>query len=333
MKYLALAGLFFLLSCASNPELEILADNLEVPWAIAFFEDGSFLFTERTTGNIYHYNFGVKQIAQINSYPIGEGGLLGIAIDPNFEQNRYVYVYYTYDRGIPLNRVSRFSYTDALTEETMLLDRIPGASYHDGGRLEFGPDNLLYITTGDAGQEMLAQDLNSLAGKILRINTDGSVPADNPFPNSLVYSYGHRNPQGLAWYQGMLVAPEHGPKRNDEINIIAPGANYGWPIVQCTSHQAYTAPVRCFADWTFAPGGAAFDDMGNLYVAGLRGAHLRKFAIKNGAIISEEVFLDDLGRLREVKFNEGYLYITTSNQDGRGIPRLNDDKIVRIKIR
>ena len=179
---------------------------------------------------------------------------------------------------------------------------------------------------------MLAQDLASLSGKILRMNTDGSIPEDNPLPNSRVYSYGHRNPQGLAWYKRILVAPEHGPKRNDEINIITAGTNYGWPTVQCNAHAGYVPPIRCFDAWTLAPGGATFDDKGNLYVAGLRGAQIRKFVIKNSEIISEEIFLENLGRLREVKYHDGYLYITTSNQDGRGISRSGDDKILRIEL-
>jgi glucose/arabinose dehydrogenase len=323
----------FLISCTSNQNVEVLVENLEVPWAIAFFKDGSFLFTERETGYVYHYGREAKQIAKVSSAPIGEGGLLGIAIDPNFEQNKFVYLYYTYQRREKtLNRVSRFVYDQVLRDETVLVDEIPGASYHDGGRIEFGPDNLLYITTGDAGEKMLAQDLNSLAGKILRINPDGSIPAGNPYPDSPVYSYGHRNPQGLAWYKGILIAPEHGPDRNDEINMIKPGMNYGWPVVQCTAHQGYQAPIRCFDQWTLAPGGAAFDDKGNLYVAGLRGSQIRKFELRDGELIAEEIFLQELGRLREVKYRDGYLYITTSNQDGRGIPRIGDDKIFRIKV-
>ncbi len=322
--------LILLGSCANNPQLDILVENLEVPWAIAFFKDGSFLFTERETGNVYHYTQEAKQIAKISSAPIGEGGLLGIAIDPEFEKN--VYIYYTYQTGETLNRVSRFVYDQTLKEEKILVDAIPGASYHDGGRIEFGPDGLLYITTGDAGQQMLAQELNSLAGKILRINKDGTIPTDNPFLNSPVYSYGHRNPQGLAWHNGIMIAPEHGPQQNDEINIITSGTNYGWPIAECTAHEGYEAPIRCFADWTLAPGGATFDDKGNLYVAGLRGSQIRKFEITNGKVVSEEIFLEDLGRMREVKYHDGYIYFTTSNRDGRGVPRIGDDRIMRIKI-
>ena len=130
----------------------------------------------------------------------------------------------------------------------------------------------------------------------------------------------------------MMIAPEHGQSQNDEINVIVPGNNYGWPTVECTNHKGYEAPIRCFSDWTLAPAGATFDDKGNLYVAGLRGAQIRKFAMKDGQIVGEEVFLDNLGRVREVKYHNGYLYISTSNQDGRGVPRLGDDKIIRIRV-
>jgi len=333
MKYW-LVLLLILIGCTPTQKTEILVENLEVPWAIAFFKDGSFLFTERNTGTVSHYENGkVKEIANLHSSWIGEGGLLGIAIDPDFETNRLVYVYYTYEGAErTLNRVSRFVYDDNLQNENIIVDAIPGARFHDGGRLEFGPDKKLYITTGDATEPSLAQDITSTAGKILRITADGTIPADNPSPNSPVYSYGHRNPQGLAWYKGKLVAPEHGPQQNDEINSITPGTNYGWPIVQCNAHTGYTPPIRCFTDWTLAPAGATFDEDGNLYVAGLRGAQIRKFVFKDNSIVSEDVFLEELGRLREVKYHDGYLYITTSNRDGRGVPRFGDDKIIRIKI-
>lgn len=331
MKRVLFFVLLVIAGCATNPELEILVEDLEVPWAIAFFDDDSFLFTERNTGKIYHYKDGeAKRIGSLPTKPISEAGLLGIAIDPDFENNKWVYVYYTTENT--LNRVSRLVYDKELKNEKILLDDIPGAVYHDGGRIEFGSDGKLYITTGDAGERMLAQDLDSVAGKILRINPDGSVPDDNPFPDSLVYSYGHRNPQGLAWYKDNLFAPEHGWKKNDEINIITPGTNYGWPLVECTDHKGYEAPIRCFDEWTLAPGGATFDKSGNLYVAGLKGAQVRKFTLRDGAIVAEEVFLDGLGRMREVKYHKGYLYMTTSNTDGRGIPHPGDDKVIRVRV-
>lgn len=318
--------------CASSPKYEVLVNNLDVPWAIALFSHDSFLFTERDTGKVYHYDNGqVKHIGTMPIAQVSESGLLGIAIDPDFGKNNYVYVYYTYaGNETHFNRVSRLTYDGALKNEQILVDAIPGAQFHDGGRIEFGDDNKLYIATGDARKPDLAQDLNSPAGKILRINPDGTIPKDNPFPGLPVYSYGHRNVQGLAWLAGRLFATEHGPSMNDEINRITPGKNYGWPEVQCTAHEGYEAPIRCFDDFTLAPGGATFDDTNNLYVAGLRGSQVRKFNIHDNKVASEEVFLDGLGRIREVKYHMGWLYIATSNQDGRGVPRPGDDKIIRL---
>ncbi|MEK0348149.1 MAG: PQQ-dependent sugar dehydrogenase, partial [Nitrosopumilus sp.] len=160
-----------------------------------------------------------------------------------------------YENG---NRISRFVLNDVLEEEFILLDNIPNARFHDGGRIKFGPDGKLYVTTGDATNPSSAQDVNSLAGKILRMNKDGSIPKDNPFEN-YVYSYGHRNPQGLAWHSitGELYSTEHGAARNDEINIIKPGKNYGWPMVECFG-EGYENPIRCYKDFTLAPSGASF---------------------------------------------------------------------------
>ena len=177
----------------------------------------------------------------------GEGGLLGIALDPNFEENHYIYLYYTYsDFFTPYNKVVRFTESqNQLSKEFVLLDKIPGQFAHDGGRLKFGPDGKLYLTTGDSLNSDLSQDLNSLAGKILRINPDGTIPDDNPFPN-FVYSLGHRNPQGLDWdpKTGMLVNSEHGPSGHDEINVIEAGKNYGWPeIVGDETHSKYVSPI------------------------------------------------------------------------------------------
>lgn len=188
------------------------------------------------------------------------------------------------------------------------------------------------LTTGDAlsvTSPSTAQDTNSLSGKILRINKDGSIPPDNPFGNS-VWSYGHRNPQGLAWSGGVLYEAEHGPNRNDEINIITKGGNYGWPS-ECTEQGKFTQPIKCFTNFTLAPSGIAIYK-GDLYVAGLRGAQLRKLIITNNSVAGEEEIFKDLGRIREVVSHDNSLYITTSNMDGRGIPRKGDDKIIKIKL-
>ncbi len=309
-------------------ETEILVKNLDTPWAIDFLPDDKMVFTERGGKVSIYDNGNVKIVGNIEVSEVSESGLLGIAVDPEFNKNKFIYVYYTHNNG---NRVSRFKLNDMLEEESILLDDIPNAQFHDGGRIKFGPDKMLYITTGDATVPSSAQDINSLVGKILRMNKDGSMPKDNPF-NNYVYSYGHRNPQGIAWNNNQLYAAEHGPSRNDEVNIIIKGKNYGWPNVQCdeTSNQ-YENPIRCFSEFTLAPSGIAFYN-NDLYVTGLRGTQLRRLVLDNNKIINEEELFGELGRIREVVEHEGYLYIATSNKDGRGIPKIDDDKIIRVKI-
>ncbi len=310
---------------------EISVENLDTPWAIDFLPDDRLIFTERQGRVSILDNGNISVIANINVSEVSESGLLGIAVDPGFTKNKYIYLYYTHENG---NRVSRFILNNKLENEFILLDNIPNAQFHDGGRIKFGPDGKLYITTGDATIPSTAQDINSLAGKILRINKDGSIPEDNPFGN-YVYSYGHRNPQGLAWHPitKQLFASEHGPTRNDEINIIMKGENYGWPIVQCTEiSEQYINPIRCYSEFTLAPAGIAFYK-NDLHVAGLRGIQLRKIVLdKDGKISHEEELLTNLGRIRDVVEHNGYLYIATSNRDGRGIPSFNDDKIIRIRL-
>lgn len=346
IKYLAILSLVLILAAGcqnatyqpnnhkinnekSNPELsqEVLVENLDTPWAIDFLPDGRMIFTERNGKVSIFDNGNVKIVGNLDASEASESGLLGIAVDPEFVKNNFVYLYYTSKSG---NRVSRFSLNEKLEDEAILLDNIPNAMFHDGGRIKFGPDGMLYVTTGDATTPSSAQDLNSLAGKILRMEKDGSLPEGNPFGN-YAYSYGHRNPQGLAWDgTGQLFASEHGPSRNDEINIIEKGKNYGWPN-ECDKTGQYINPVRCYAEFTLAPSGIAFYK-DELYVAGLRGTQLRKLTFDNGKIVNEEKVIGDLGRIREAVEHNGYLYISTSNKDGRGIPKSNDDKIMRIRL-
>lgn len=312
-------------------EAEVLVENLDTPWAIDFLPDGSMIFTERSGKVSILSKDELKVVGNIAVSERSESGLLGIAVDPEFIENRFVYLYYTHEKG---NRVSRFVLNKILEDEFILLDNIPSARFHDGGRIKFGLDGKLYITTGDATIPSSAQDINSLAGKILRMNKNGAIPDDNPFGN-YAYSYGHRNPQGIVWHpiSGDLYASEHGPTRNDEVNIIVKGRNYGWPYVECNEiSDTYINPIRCYAEFTLAPSGIAFYK-NDLYVAGLRGTQLRRIVFDEDykTIISEEELFNDLGRIREVVEHNGYLYIATSNKDGRGIPRLNDDKIIRIR--
>jgi aldose sugar dehydrogenase len=310
---------------------DIMAQNLEVPWAMAFLPDDRLIFTERG-GKVSILNGkNITIVGNINVTQNGESGLLGIALDPQFNQNHYIYLYYTQGN---YNRISRFVLGDKLTDEKVLLDKIPSGSIHNGGRLKFGPDGKLYTTTGESGIPNLAQDVNSLGGKILRLNPDGSVPADNPFGN-YVYAYGNRDPQGIAWSPGgTMYESEHGQTRNDEINIIQKGGNYGWPIYQGNNTASgFIKPLRVYTEFTLAPSGIAFYQ-NSIYVAGLRGSQLRKITLSadGKSVTGETALYTELGRIREVVEYKGYIYICTSNRDGRGIPQIGDDKIIRIKI-
>ncbi len=324
-----------IISPKNNQLPKTIVDGLDTPWGIDFLQDGRMIYTERE-GTVSVFDFVnpksfPKSVGTIDALEIGEGGLLGIAVDPEFSKNRFIYFYYTHSGG---NRISRFLFMDdSLINETILIDSIPSASIHNGGRIKFGPDGLLYATTGDSANPSSAQDTDSLAGKILRLNKDGTIPKDNPFGN-YVYSFGHRNPQGIAWNQaGDLFASEHGPSSHDEINLVVKGGNYGWPN-HCEEQRSGTInPIRCYTEFTLAPGGIVIS--GNtMLVAALRGTQLRKIEFSDGftKIIREEEMISGIGRIREVVIRDGYIYIATSNKDGRGIPGMGDDKIIRLKV-
>ena len=317
---------------------EIIAENLDIPWELAFLPDGSMLVTERP-GRVLRINETKQVIPIAGVRHTGEGGLLGMALHPDFSANHFIYLYFTTQTGDGLrNRVERYTFeNNAISNKQTILENIPGSTLHDGGRIAFGPDRKLYITTGDAGIEKNAQDTNSLAGKILRVNDDGSIPADNPFHNA-VYSYGHRNPQGIAWDgAGVLWATEHGrsvPKSGfDEVNLIEKGRNYGWPAIQGNETQSgMEQPIaHSGADDTWAPSGMVI--VGNtLFFAGLRGQALYKAQLSGDRIQNLTPRLQEqFGRLRTVVVGpDKQLYILTNNTDGRGKPKANDDKIIRI---
>jgi len=326
------------------PTTTSIAENLDTPWALAFLPDGSILVTERPGRVRLVDNNGQLENTPVATIPsvkeIGEGGLLGIALHPDFSANHFVYLYYTYSgNGInTLNRVVQMTYTNnQLRDEKIILDGIPGASNHNGGRIKFGPDKLLYIGTGDAQEPSQAQNTNTLGGKILRVTDEGKPAPGNPF-NNLVYSYGHRNVQGLAWdNNGNLWATEHGRSGIttgfDELNLIENGKNYGWPDIEGDKTRAGMVPPKknSGATTTWAPSGAAF--VGNsLFFAGLRGQTLYEAVIQNNQVTAiKKHFVGQFGRLREVIAGpDGMLYITTSNRDGRGNPQTGDDKIIRI---
>lgn len=318
--------------------IEVVAENLDIPWEIAFLPSGELLVTERP-GTLLRIGKEREAIEISGVRHIGEGGLLGLALHPSFGQNNLIYLYLTSEQdGEITNRVERYHLEGAtLTQRQVIIDGIPGAQYHDGGRIEFGPDGYLYITTGDAGNENLAQDTSALNGKILRLEEDGAIPPENPFGNA-VYSYGHRNPQGLAWDgEGRLWATEHGRSgiRSgfDELNLIEMGKNYGWPEIQGDQEdQGMVTPViHSGPNETWAPAGAEYLN-GSIFFAGLRGSTLYQAVLEQTNVASFIKHLEDeYGRLRAVRLGpDGYLYISTSNEDGRGQARPGDDKIVKI---
>ncbi|QGA80388.1 PQQ-dependent sugar dehydrogenase [Candidatus Nanohalobium constans] len=324
----------------STPEVEdrnvsVVAEDLDVPWGIEFLPDGDMLVTERP-GNLVlveRENGSLERTYRIQGVEHrGEGGLLGIALHPSFTENRRLYLYMTTQDGDMLeNRVVRYRLEEnSLTDSEIIIEGLPGAPYHDGGRIEFGPDKKLYITAGDATNPEWAQNTSRYAGKILRLNPDGSIPGDNPFDNA-VYSYGHRNPQGLTWIDNQLWATEHGSTGRDELNRIERGENYGWPEIEGNEDQGgMRQPVIHSGSDTWAPAGTASMD-NSIYFAGLRGNALYKAEIDGNSVENLSRHLTDYGRLRAVeKGPEEDLYISTSNTDGRGNPGEKDDKILRV---
>ena len=327
--------------------VETILSDLEIPWSMSFAPDGRLFVTERP-GRVRIVNmssFSSEVALTLGGvYTQGEAGLLGLALDPAFAQNRFVYLYYSATAaGGAVNRIVRYrEVAGQLAERVVLIDNIPAVSIHDGGRLRFGPDGLLYATAGDASNTSLAQDVTSPAGKILRITPDGATPSGNRF-SSPVYSWGHRNPQGLDWHPvtGDLWASEHGPTGNDEINAVQSGLNYGWPVIQGSASMAgMETPVAFFAS-AIAPSGASFyrgqrfaQFADNLFVATLRGTHLLRLTVDAAArrITAQERLIDgSFGRLRDVVSGpDGHLYLCTNNRDGRGSPTAGDDRILRI---
>ena len=317
--------------------VETVAEGLEVPWEIAFMPDGRALVTERP-GRIRMLaadrTLRAEPVAEIDVSEQGEGGLLGLALDPDFARNGLLYLYFTTPAAMKLERW-RFA-DDRMKREADLIDgTIQAGTVHDSGRIAFGPDGDLYIATGEAGQPQLAQDPQSLNGKFLRL-TPAQYHGGPSRPE--IVSLGHRNPQGFDWMPGTgrLISTEHGPSGGDgpqgfdEINDIRKGRNYGWPEVYGSDHGDFTAPLKVY-DEAIAPSGATFWH-GDFFFATLRGEALHRLDFRDGRIAGDETLLDgDYGRLRTVvEGPDGALYVLTSNRDGRGSPEDSDDRILRI---
>jgi len=319
----------------SDQEVEVIADNLDVPWSIEKLEETIYL-TERA-GSIVKIEDGeteqqsVELEEQVST--ASEAGLLGFVLAPDFTESNLAYAYYTYEDGADqFNRIVTLELNDNVwEEENVLLDQIPSGTYHHGGRLKIGPDEKLYATTGDASSVELAQDIDSLGGKILRLNLDGSIPSDNPTSDSYVFSLGHRNPQGITWSEdGTIYASEHGDNANDEINRIESGGNYGWPVIEGDEEQeGMISPLFTSGDdSTWAPSGMDYYDE-KLYVAALRGSAVLEFDLETQ---EQQEFITGFGRIRDVFIDGDSLYFISNNSDGRGNPEDNDDKLYRMPL-
>jgi glucose/arabinose dehydrogenase len=319
------------------PEVvDTLVAGLEVPWGVDFLPDGDAVVTERISGRVDRVGADgeVTPVGTVaGAAPQGEAGLLGVAVSPDFETDRTLFLYLTTDTD---NRVVRAELDGSrLGRTTVVLDGIPAGFIHDGGRIAFGPDGQLYVTTGETGNPELAQDPQSLAGKILRITPDGDPAPGNPDPDSPVWSLGHRNVQGLAWDdEGRLWASEFGDSTWDELNLVEKGGNYGWPEVEgAGGDPSYIDPQLVWPVDQASPSGLAFAD-GHLWMAGLRGERLWRIAVSADGKASRPraFFGEEYGRLRTVAVApDGLLWLTTSNRDGRGEPTPDDDRILRVR--
>lgn len=318
-------------TAAKSPDLgkpQTIVSGLEVPWGLAFLPDGSALVSERDSGDILRIPAGggdPERVHQVDGVDAGgEGGLLGIAVDPEYARNKYVYAYFTASGD---NRIIQFRLGDG--KPRIILDGIDKAGVHNGGRLAFGPDGFLYVGTGDAGNGSESQDRDDLNGKILRITRDGRAAPGNPDEGSRVWSLGHRNVQGLAWGPDKkMYGIEFGQNTWDEVNVIQPGRNYGWPEAEGKEgNSRYVDPLVQWSTDEASPSGAAVAG-DTLYVAGLRGERLWTVPLGGGEPKAE--LNGEYGRLRTVAVApDGALWVTTSNRDGRGDPREGDDKILR----
>lgn len=338
-------------------EVTNLATGLDTPWDLVWGPDGWIWFTEREgrISRVHPEDGRVRLVARVPSVERGESGLMGMEFHPDFAEHPWVYVMQSYSAGGSIaNRLLRYTYRDGqLAGERVLIDSIAGNTYHDGARLAAGPDGYLYVTTGDAGSERLAQDTSSLNGKVLRVTFDGEPAPGNPFSNE-VFSYGHRNAQGLVFHPSAheLLITEHGPRDNDEVAAVRAGENHGWPQVHgfCDgdvpgessfcSDQEITEPLAAWTP-TIAPAGADVYDAaalpewrGDLLFATLKGSSVVRLELGPEARTVERQWVisqGEYGRLRDVLVGpDGAIFVATSNRDGRGVPEAQDDRILRV---
>jgi aldose sugar dehydrogenase len=339
----------------TNFKAEKVAGGLEVPWSIVWAPDGRLIFTERP-GRVRVIENGALKTQPLFVVPdvekSGESGLMSVALHPQFSSNRFLYLSYAYASGGVRVRVVRYRETpEGLVDRKVIIEDLPAAQFHAGCRIRFGPDGKLYVTTGDATRRELAQQLDSLAGKTLRLNDDGTVPPDNPFvgqPNAKpeIWSIGHRNAQGIDWQPGsnLMFQTEHGPSGfdgpggGDEVNIVERGKNYGWPIIHHTQSRAglesplleYT-PACAPASGVFYRSSVFPQFKGNFFFGCLRGERLIRVVLDGRRVVSQEDLLNNYGRIRDVAEGpDGYLYFSTSNRDGRGTAAPDDDRIMRL---
>jgi glucose/arabinose dehydrogenase len=340
----------------TNFRVEKVIGGLEVPWSIVWSPDDRMIFTERV-GRVRVFQNGQLQTQPLFTVPdvepTGESGLMSVALHPQFADNHWIYLSYAYKGQGQMVRVVRYRETaQGLTDRTVIIEGIPAAQFHAGCRIKFGPDGKLYVTTGDGTERDLAQRLDSLAGKTLRLNDDGAIPADNPFvgqPNvrTEIWSYGHRNSQGLDWQPGSnsMFQTEHGPSifdgppGGDEVNIVEKGKNYGWPIIHHRETRSglesplleYT-PACAPASGMFYRGSAFPKFTGNFFFGCLKGERIIRVVLDGRRVVSQENLLEKkFGRIRDIAEGpDGYLYFSTSNRDGRGTPADDDDRIMRL---